>query len=171
MNRLMTVEEAGKYLKVSPRTIYNLAKKGELPVVRVGESLRFHNGDIDRELQMKQAATEYFLVVDDQPTVCELLKRTLEKPGRVVIAVNSGMEAVEQLKEIKFNCILLDLVMPDMDGVKLLEHIRKIDKDVPVIAVTGHPDSPLSAQAVELGVAGVVTKPFSPQDVLLAIKS
>ncbi len=166
----MTVEEAGNYLKVSSRTIYNLAKKGALPVVRVGESLRFRKADIDRELQTKQPAAEYFLVVDDLPIVCELLKRTLEKPGRAVIAVNTGGEAVGQLKDIKFDCIFLDLVMPGMDGVELLRLIRNADKDVPVVVITGHPQSPLVAEALKLGVSGVVTKPFRPQDILAAIK-
>ena len=136
----------------------------------MGESLRFRKADIDRELQLEKPPAEYFLVIDDSPTVCELLKRTLEKPGRVVVAVHTGHEAVEQMKDIKYGCIFLDLVMPGMDGVKVLRLIRSLDTQVPVNIITGHPDSPLVAQAERLGVTSVIIKPSRPQDILSVIK-
>jgi CheY-like chemotaxis protein len=109
----------------------------------------------------------YFLVIDDAPAVCSLVKKALEKEGHIVITTTSGAEGLEFIKDIHFNHIFLDLQMPEMDGAEVLKRIVQLDKKVPVTIITGYPDGDIMARAETFFAAyRVITKPFSVSQVV-----
>ncbi|MBP2031067.1 two-component system cell cycle response regulator DivK [Methanohalophilus levihalophilus] len=81
------------------------------------------------------------LVVDDSPLNRELIAAMLEKEGHNFSLVENGLQALELANEVKFDLILLDIQMPEMDGFEVLEKLKKSEtsQNVPVIAVTAHP--------------------------------
>lgn len=109
------------------------------------------------------------LVVDDDVTFQTLLTFALEKDGYLVTCVNSAQEMNAQLNRSSFNLILLDLGLPDEDGLVLLRQIRA-RAGPPVIVLTGRKEQDALISALELGADDYVTKPFDPREVLLRVK-
>lgn len=99
------------------------------------------------------------LVVDDEVKECELLKRFLERKGYEVITSSSGMHALETVKSKKPDIILLDVLMPEMDGIAVLKRIREFDKDVCIIMVTVVNDKSTGTEALKSGADEYITKP------------
>ena len=110
------------------------------------------------------------LVVDDDPESRDIIKRLLTLSDYEVETVESGRDAVELLKRAEFKLVLTDLVMPGMDGIKLLSHVKSHYPDISVIIVTGRASNESKKEALEIGVEGLLSKPFT-RDQLLAIVS
>ena len=100
------------------------------------------------------------LVIDDEVEICNLLKSFLTKKGYEVATATSAAEGLEKIEKEKPKVILLDIRMPDMDGIELLKRIRGIDKDVGVIMATAVNDENTAQEAVSLGAADYIIKPF-----------
>lgn len=98
------------------------------------------------------------LLVDDEPDFVELIRHRLQINGYDVTAVGNGKEALGILRKEKFDAVLLDIIMPQMDGLKTLKTIRKRDKDLPVFMLTAHSDEERFRQANELGASGFIVK-------------
>jgi excisionase family DNA binding protein len=170
MDDLITVEELATYLHFSKKTIYHMVKQKTLPVIQVGDNLRFSRSDIDEVLKRRDKAILHILVIDDNQAVCVVMRKILEDAGHVVITATTGAEGIEQTKEIKFDHIFLDMLMPDMNGVEALRLIRQTDSDIPVTIITGHVENDLMQQVTGYGVDRVMIKPFSRNDVLAAMR-
>ena len=109
-------------------------------------------------------------MVDDEVDFVELISEKIRIWGYEAIGVTSGKEAIEILKNKKADIVILDYLMPDMDGLDTLKEMRKIDKDVPVIIFTGHSDTRVIEGAEKLGV--VLLPKLSPyQDTQAALKA
>lgn len=100
------------------------------------------------------------LVVDDEVKECELLERFLERKGYDVTTSCSGMHALEKVKSKKPDIVLLDIIMPEMDGIEVLRRIREFDKDVCIIMVTVVNDKSVGMEALKIGADEYVTKPI-----------
>jgi CheY-like chemotaxis protein len=100
------------------------------------------------------------LVVDDEVNLCRILDAKLSRSGYEVMTVHDGLQAVEKVRERRFDLVLLDLILPKLGGVEALERIRKIDSDLPVIVMTACENSDALARAQDQGVAAFVSKPF-----------
>lgn len=111
------------------------------------------------------------LVVDDEKDVCEVLSKFLSKKGYTPVIANSGKEALDKLSREKPSMVLLDIRMPDMDGVECLRKIKKFDKKVIVIMVTCVTDIDTAKKAVELGATDYITKPISFEALQTAIST
>lgn len=98
------------------------------------------------------------LLVDDEVDFVELIKYRLEINGYDVTAVGNGKEALNRLKKEKFDAVLLDILMPQMDGLTALKKIRKRDKDLPVFMLTAHSDKEQFKQANQSGASGFIVK-------------
>ncbi|MFC1709056.1 response regulator [Candidatus Omnitrophota bacterium] len=109
------------------------------------------------------------LIVDDEIDVCKAISRFLEKNDFTAVMANSGEEALAKISEEKPNLILLDIRMPDMDGVECLRKIREQDKKVTVIMVTCVTDIGTAKKALELGAIDYITKPISLEALQTAI--
>ena len=101
------------------------------------------------------------LLVDDEPDFVELIKGRLEANEYQVMTAVNGQEALDilrRLKPEKFDAVLLDILMPEMDGLSALKEIRRQDKQLPVFMLTAYSDSGQFKKADELGASGYIVK-------------
>ncbi|WP_186431219.1 response regulator transcription factor [Clostridium sp. BSD9I1] len=110
------------------------------------------------------------LVVDDDNNICEVIKMYLENAGYEVRVSNDGKEAQEAFLEYKPELVLLDIMLPHIDGVDVLKWIRK-DSEVPVIMLTAKGETFDKVLALELGADDYIVKPFEPKELLARIKA
>jgi excisionase family DNA binding protein len=172
MAKLMTVMEAAVYLRVGKKTIYRLLKQGKIPATRVGQQWRFNKASIDEWLHQKTAEIEAnILVVDDEEIIRSLFKKTLEELGHKVVAAETGLEGLELLKQWDFAMVFLDLKMPGMDGAEFFRRIKTIKPRLPVIIITGYPDSDIMARALAQAPFGLMNKPFNESDIITAVNT
>ena len=103
------------------------------------------------------------MIVDDDPRLSAALQFKLEQTGYQVCAVSNGQDLLVQLELQKPDLILLDLMMPDMSGLEVLEYLR-LDtalSSIPVLVLTAWGDTAMESRCLELGAAGFMSKPFS----------
>ena len=100
------------------------------------------------------------LVVDDEVNLCRILGAKLAKSGYDVVAVHDGLQAVQKVRESDFDVVLLDLILPKMDGLTALAQIRSIRTELPVIVMTACENPEALEQAKTHGVSAYVNKPF-----------
>lgn len=108
------------------------------------------------------------LIVDDEAMIREVLKEYVEFEGYEAYEAADGMEAVRMCKEQDFDVILMDVMMPKLDGFSAVKEIRKT-KNTPVIMLSARGEEYDKLFAFELGVDDYVTKPFSPKEVIARI--
>lgn len=100
------------------------------------------------------------LVVDDEVNLCRILGAKLARSGFSVVAVHDGEQAIEKVRKSDFDVVLLDLILPKVDGLSALATIRSLDKDLPVIVMTACESPEALEIARSHGVAGYINKPF-----------
>ena len=100
------------------------------------------------------------LIVDDEPNVCQFLAEYLEYKGFETKISHSGAQALKYLKSDNFDAILLDLIMPEMNGFEVLEKIKQMNIMIPVIIVTGVKDKNVADDAIKLGAVDFIPKPI-----------
>src|SRR5436190_22388961 len=110
--------------------------------------------------------TGTILVVDDEPTVARATERALSQGGYQITIATGGREAIRRAAAARFDAIVSDLSMPDIDGRQLLKAIRATDLDVPFIFLTGSPDLESAIEAIKYGAFRYLIKPV-PLDELL----
>ncbi len=106
---------------------------------------------------------KHVLIVDDSPTVRKFVSVSLSMQGFSVVVACDGMDALEKLPQSKFDLVITDLNMPNMDGFELIKALRENAdyKDLPVIILTSLGDEANKEQGAKLGVNSYVVKPFS----------
>ena len=185
----LTTEEVLEYLQVNLRTVYRLIKAGKIPAVRVGRQWRFRKRDIDAWLDSQRArggavrpATAVptagrplasgerprILVVDDEASIRDLLSKTLALAEYDVDVAPDGRSALDRLRLYPYDLLIADLKMPGMDGLAVIREAKRYKADLPVIIITGYSTEASAIEAVNLGVAGYLTKPFRVPQVLAA---
>jgi len=110
------------------------------------------------------------LVVDDEKPISDIIRFNLEKEGYDVSVAFDGEEAVEQFETVGPDLILLDLMLPKMDGLEVCRQIRKTS-DVPIIMLTAKDSEIDKVLGLELGADDYVIKPFSPREVTARVKT
>ncbi len=115
-------------------------------------------------------ATERILVVDDDTNICELLRLYLEKEGYSVAIANTGMQAVRMFAEHQPDLMLLDIMLPELDGWQVCREIRKYSNK-PIIMLTAKGETFDKVLGLELGADDYITKPFDAKEVLARIKA
>lgn len=100
------------------------------------------------------------LIADDEKIIRDFFARLLGLQGYEVTAAKDGYEAIKEVKKRTFNIIFLDVKMPGLDGLATFREIRKIDKDVPVVMITGFAVEEILKQAEKEGAYGSIRKPF-----------
>jgi DNA-binding response OmpR family regulator len=103
---------------------------------------------------------ERILVVDDEAQIVRLLQKYFASKGYEVHTAGSGLEAVDRVKDVRPDVVLLDILMPGMGGLDTLKEIKKIDPKIGVIMVTAVIDEELAKRALELGADDYITKPI-----------
>ncbi|MGH9254162.1 MAG: response regulator [Vicinamibacterales bacterium] len=178
----LTTEEVLAYLQVNLRTVYRLIKAGKIPAVRVGRQWRFRKRDIDAWLDSQRAQSggapptatpvrhgrARVLVVDDEASIRDLLAKTLALAEYDVDTAADAATALSRLRASEYDLLIADLRMPGMDGLTLIRQVKRIRAELPVIIITGFSSETSAIEAVNLGVAGYLRKPFRVPEVLAA---
>ncbi|MDT2045613.1 DNA-binding response regulator [Priestia aryabhattai] len=110
------------------------------------------------------------LLVDDEDRIRRLLKMYLEKEGYTIEEAADGHEAIEKALHINYDLIILDLMMPGIDGIEVCKQIRE-KKTTPIIMLTAKGEEVNRVQGFEVGTDDYIVKPFSPREVVLRVKA
>ena len=109
------------------------------------------------------------LVVDDDKDVCDYLVMLLQKEGYQVKAITNPKDTLKTLKEQDYHLVILDLMMPGMEGTELLKEIRKTDEDIAVIIFTGYPSVETAVVGLQHQASDYVKKPFRVEEFKSAV--
>ncbi|MFI3196874.1 MAG: response regulator [Methylococcaceae bacterium] len=119
---------------------------------------------------MKKAVTKRkILLIDDEPDLLELIKEILEREGYQIFCASNGAAGILLNEQENPDLIVLDLRMPDMDGIETLQHIRKTDDQVIVVILTGYGCPDTIRDAVDLNVSEYLSKPFENKQLVSVI--
>jgi putative nucleotidyltransferase with HDIG domain len=110
------------------------------------------------------------LVIDDEMVICELLETLLKDQGFSVTTALSGEEGIKKFKEGTYGLVMTDLKLPDLDGIKVLEQIKKHNPDTVVIVMTGYPSFETVHSALRQGAFDYVPKPFTIDEISFAVR-
>jgi len=113
------------------------------------------------------------LIVDDDPHAVEILTRMLSREGYGCLSAASGAAALQIVREQPVDVILLDVMMPQMDGLEVCEHLRKDDalRQIPVILLTAKDDMETRSRGMGLGVSEYLTKPINKRELFTRIEA
>ncbi|MDM0932128.1 response regulator transcription factor [Clostridium perfringens] len=113
------------------------------------------------------------LIVDDEEHIRELIKFNLKKEGYDIEVAINGVEALNIIREIKFDLILLDLMLPEIDGLEVCKEIRRNEEtsDIPVMMITAKGEEFDKVLGLELGADDYITKPFSIRELMARVKA
>jgi two-component system response regulator FixJ len=110
-------------------------------------------------------------VIDDDDAVRESLEFLLRTAGITVRGFDSARAFLDVLPQIRSGCIITDVRMPDMSGIDLLRKIKELGIAIPVIVITGHGDITLAVEAMKIGAADFLEKPFDDDQLLAAVRA
>jgi DNA-binding NtrC family response regulator len=110
------------------------------------------------------------LVVDDEPGVLDYFSRILAAPEYEVHGATGGQEALDKLAGNGFDMLILDLVMPGMDGMEVLRKVRETRKDLIVLVITGYPSEETTRESLDRGCIDYIQKPFDHEEIKNLIK-
>ncbi len=119
----------------------------------------------------QQKIKQHILIADDDTSITDLLSDLLNEVGYIVDCVHTGTEVLERLKDpTSYQLVLMDVKMPGLDGLEVLEQIRQKSIDLPVIMITGYGASSVAIRAMQMGAYDYLNKPFNLDEVLLVVK-
>jgi DNA-binding NtrC family response regulator len=101
------------------------------------------------------------LVVDDDKQICDLMQTLLERDGFQVKTLSDPLVVEEEVRTGGYHLIILDLMMPKLDGIEVLKRIRKVDTDIAVVIFTGFPNLETAVQSMKLDAVDYIKKPFN----------
>ena len=111
------------------------------------------------------------LIVDDEPDMLKLLSMILrEKTSYEITTTNNPIEAKELVKQGGFDLVISDLKMPGLDGMEIIDAVKKIDEDIPVIIITAFASVESASEAIQKGGFDFIAKPFKPNDLRIVIE-
>jgi len=113
---------------------------------------------------------EKILIVDDEPDMLKLLSMILrERTSYAVTTTNNPVEALDLAKKERFDIVISDLKMPGLDGIELIDAIKKVDEDIPIIIMTAYGTVESATEAIQKGGFDFITKPFRKEQILFTI--
>lgn len=111
------------------------------------------------------------LMVDDELNVCTGCKRMFEDEGYITEYALSGKEGIEMIGTNDYDLVITDLKMPDVSGMDVIKTVKERRPETPVIMITGYPSRPTAVEAMKLGAADYIPKPFKPDEIIKAVKN
>ena len=112
------------------------------------------------------------LIVDDDKMLCEMLEDMFSREEKLTLAsAYNGLEAIQKIKEGKFDLILTDLIMPGANGIEVLKIAKEVDEDVHVIIITGFASLETAMEAIKKGAYDYITKPFKLDEIRIAVQN
>ena len=104
------------------------------------------------------------LIVDDDQEICDYMETFLTRDGFFVKTITVPQDALEEVRSGRYHLVILDLMMPKMDGIEVLKQIRKVDSDIAIIIFTGYPSLETAVASLKLDVVDYIKKPFNPDE-------
>jgi excisionase family DNA binding protein len=171
-HELMTVKETAEYLRIPLPTVYYLVQRGQLPAVQIGGRWRIKRSLLDRDILRKgeESGQPTVLVVDDDTALQALFKQFLKKAGFGRLVVGSGAEAISLAKKQRFDFVFLDLKLPDIPGDEVYMQLKELHPDLPIVVITGYPDSEILSKILATGPVTVIKKPIEFDQLNQAVK-
>ncbi|MBL7075449.1 sigma-54-dependent Fis family transcriptional regulator [candidate division KSB1 bacterium] len=120
---------------------------------------------------MRIRETTRILVVDDELIMRESLSDWLREDGYGVEAVDNGYKALEKVKKERWDILLVDLKMPGIDGIEVMQRVKKINKGLPVVIITAYATVDTAVKAIKEGAYDYIVKPFNPEEIGLIIRN
>lgn len=158
---ILTIRDVAAYLKLPVSTVYRLAERRDLPGHKVGRQWRFHKSILDEWFRQHAATVRVnILVVDDEEVTRQFITSALHAGQRHILTAASGEEALEIAKQSDLDLVLLDLIMPGISGVETFRQLHALRPELPVVIVTGYPDSDLMSKALAIGPFTMINKPI-----------
>lgn len=111
------------------------------------------------------------MIVEDDPSICTLIDYNLKTAGYQTLISTNGLEALQVAIEKKPDLILLDIMLPGMDGVDVCKHLRQRAIGIPIIMLTARSDETDKVLGLEIGADDYMTKPFSPRELVARVKA
>lgn len=171
MHNLMTVKETAEYLRIPLPTVYYLVQRGQLPAVQIGGRWRIKKDALDKDiLHEEEHGQPTVLVVDDDTGVQAMFKLFLKKSGFSRMIVGTGKEAVAAMKKQKFDLFFLDLMLPDIMGDEVYKQAKEIAPELPIVIITGYPDSAVLDNILKFGPVTVLKKPLKVEQIAQTLK-
>ncbi|QZD87050.1 response regulator [Qipengyuania psychrotolerans] len=111
------------------------------------------------------------LLIDDDELLCDMVAQLLELEGYSVAVAHDGRKGLEMVGQMQFDCILLDLVMPKMDGLQFMRRIaEEMPGHPPIVVISASVTNDILAEGRDFGVRGMIRKPVTAQDLVAAIE-
>jgi len=172
-SEILNAEEAAGYLKVHVETLRRLARRGRIPAFKIGKDWRFRRESLLQWADGERQTGRRFdiMIVDDEEDVTTLLSRYLEGSGFGTRAFRSGQDALKYLDKHDVDLVLLDLMMPGISGPAFMRRLEETGRRIPVIVITGHPDSELVAGAMRFGALTLMAKPVGREELIQAVNT
>jgi excisionase family DNA binding protein len=171
----LTLGQAAKFLGVAQSTIRKWSDQGRVPAFYTpGGHRRYRRRDLEAFVDRSgpgRGNGPLVLVVDDDARLREFMRVSLESEGYKVREAESAELALEALEDQAPALVLLDVVMPGVDGWQLLQRMQERHGSIPVIMFSGKADEQSAARAAERGAHGFVGKPFDPQELVARAKN
>src|SRR5699024_9753691 len=111
------------------------------------------------------------LIVEDEPSIVMLLQYNIEKAGFLTEVANDGEEAVKKVSQVEYDLIVLDLMLPKMNGIEVCKKIRKSKNQVPILMLTAKDQEENKVLGLQIGADDYLTKPFSPRELIARIQA
>ena len=171
----LTLGQAAKFLGVAQSTIRKWSDQGRVPAFYTpGGHRRYRRRDLEAFLDRSgpggRSGGPLVLVVDDDARLREFMRVNLEMEGYSVREAASGEEALEAIEDQAPELVLLDVVMPGIDGWQMLQRMQERHGSIPVIMFSGKLDDDSADEAARVGARGFLGKPFDPQELLARAK-
>jgi excisionase family DNA binding protein len=162
---IMSALDAAAFLGAHVETIRRLARRGEIPSFKVGKDWRFRRATLRQwsETQRTRLRSLLVLTVDDDSGVCQTISRAVERLGCRGAIAGSGRAGLMAVAHETPGLILLDLMMPEMNGVEFLRELRLLHPGLPVAIITGYPEGDMIVEAMKYGPLLVLPKPVDEQ--------
>jgi excisionase family DNA binding protein len=174
----LTLGQAARYLGVAQSTIRKWSDSGRVRAFKTpGRHRRYRRDDLDAFLERSVPDSQTrsgpaVLIVDDDERLREYVRVNLEMEGYTVHEAGSAEEGMEVLDELRPDLVLLDVMMPKVDGWEMLQrmHDRHGVGSIPVVMFSGKVDGGAAGEAAERGAQGFIGKPFDPQELIAQTK-
>ena len=163
---LITVKETAEYLRIPLPTVYYLVQRGQIPAVQIGGRWRVKKDLLDRDVLHKEedSGQPTVLVVDDDEALQETFKLFLKKAGFSRLIVGTGKDAFAAMEKQKFDLCFLDLQLPDITGDEIYKVAKQRFPEMPIVIITGYPDSEMMNNILRYGPVTVLKKPLRLDD-------
>lgn len=164
----LTTREASVFLNAHVETVRRQARKGNIPSFKIGKDWRFRKEDLIKWSQTHHLRNQVssVLIVDDESAIRSFLRKIFRAKGFMVFEAENGKVGLQYIKNETVNLILLDLKMPEMNGAEFLTELRQKKINIPVVLITGYPESHLIQDAMQYSPLLLMAKPLDKKKLM-----